>query len=217
MEQSKQRRIYLAVEFILFFFGIPVFLLIEGDLLHPSSVLLPLLAFVFLLLHYFTNFRWIELWHFPVKWRTVIKHLVIAFIVSLFMIAWVYLFDRGNLFNLPAGNWRVWIVLSTLYPVFSASVQEIIFRTFIFRRYERVLGNQQTIILISAIAFSFAHIFYFHFVSLLLTFVLGLYLSWLYARFRSVLFTAFLHSLYGNMIFTIGMGHYFWIDMFNWI
>ncbi len=185
--------------------------------MHPSSILLPLVLLVFAILHFSTGFRWKELWYFPIKRNTLFKHLGIAVMVSAIMIAWVYLFDRSNLFNLPFGNWKIWLILSTFYPIFSASLQEIIFRTFFFRRYEKLMENECLIILLSAVAFSFAHIFYFHIVSLLLTFILGLYLGWIYARMRSVLFTAILHSIYGNMVFTIGMGQYFWLDMFKWI
>lgn len=217
MVRSIQQQVYLYTEFGTFFFGIPLLLLFEGDLMHPSSILLPLVLLVFAILHFSTGFRWKELWYFPIKRNTLFKHLGIAVMVSAIMIAWVYLFDRSNLFNLPFGNWKVWLILSTFYPIFSASLQEIIFRTFFFRRYEKLMENECLIILLSAVAFSFAHIFYFHIVSLLLTFILGLYLGWIYARMRSVLFTAILHSIYGNMVFTIGMGQYFWLDMFKWI
>lgn len=217
MQKIQSTQIYLFAEFVLLFFGVPVLLLLEGELIHPSTVLIPIVAFVFIILHFWTDFRWKELWDFPEKWSTVLIHMGIAILVSLVMMGWVYFFDRQNLFNLPFGNWRLWLMLSTFYPVFSASIQEVIFRTFIFRRYERLFNGKQAIIFASAIAFSFAHIFYFHIISLLLTFILGLYLGWIYYRMRSVLFTALLHSIYGNMVFTVGMGHYFWLDMFNWI
>jgi membrane protease YdiL (CAAX protease family) len=107
--------------------------------------------------------------------------------------------------------------LITFYPVFSASAQELIFRTFLFHRYEKLFGSGIPIILASAATFSLAHIFFFHPLSLILTFLLGLYMGYIYHKKRSVLFTIFLHGLYGNMIFTIGLGQYFWLDMYKWL
>ena len=217
MKNEQLKYYYFLIEFILFFFGVPLLLLFEGDIIHPSSVLLPFLLVIFLILNFTKGFKWKELWAFPISWKQLYTQIIIAIGVSMVMLAWVYFFDRKNLFNLPRGNWRVWLALSTFYPIFSAYVQEVIFRTFIFRRYHRVFGNGRLMIIASAFVFSFAHIFYFHPVSMALTFLLGLYLGWIYQRIQSVLFVAFLHGIYGNMVFTIGLGHYFWLDMFKWL
>ena len=217
MNKKQLGVVYYSLEFILFFIGIPLFLLFEADLIHPSSVLVPFLILVFLILAFTRSFKWRELYDFPIRLTDFITHLVIAFGISMLMLGWVYFFDNNNLFNLPRGNLKVWLMLTTFYPVFSAYAQEVIFRTFLFKRYEQILGKGWLIIFASAGVFSFAHIFYYHPVSMVLTFVLGLYLAWLYQKTRSVLFVAFLHGLYGNMVFTIGLGHYFWIDMFKWL
>ncbi|HKJ41258.1 MAG TPA: CPBP family intramembrane glutamic endopeptidase, partial [Sunxiuqinia sp.] len=102
---------------------------------------------------------------------------------------------------------------SVFYPIFSASTQEMIYRTFLFHRYEKLFGSGIPIIMASAVTFSFAHIFFFHPLSMILTFLLGIYLGYLYYQKRSVVFVALLHGLYGNMIFTVGLGEYFWLDM----
>ena len=217
MSKEQIKRIYYPLEFVLLFICTPLLLLFKADLVRPSSVLVPFLVLILLVLHFTSGFKWTELWKFTISWSQFIIHLGIAFIVSMVMLAWVYYFDRENLFNLPKGNWRVWLSLATFYPIFSAYVQEIIFRTFLFRRYQSVFGSGMMLILASASVFSFAHIFYFHPVSMILTFFMGLYLGYLYQKTRSVLFVAFLHGLYGNMVFTIGLGHYFWLDMFKFI
>lgn len=48
---------------------------------------------------------------------------------------------------------------------------------------------------------------------MILTFVLGTYLAYFYEKTGSVLFISIIHELYGNMVFPIGLGHYFWLDM----
>ena len=217
MGKEQGSRIYLLTELTLFFVFFPLVLFLEGDLIHPSKILLPLVILIFLILRFRTDFTWKELWHFPVSWSSLLFHLAIALLVSLVLLGWVYFFDRNNLFNLPAGNWKLWLMMSIFYPLFSVFTQEIIFRTYFFKRYQNLFGNGLHIILASALVFSFAHIFYFHPVSMVLTFILGVYLGLIYQKTRSVLFASFLHGVYGNMVFTIGMGHYFWLDMFRWI
>ena len=67
------------------------------------------------------------------------------------------------------------------------------------------------------ITFSFAHIIYFSWISIILTLLAGLYFAYEYIRTRSVLFTSVLHGILGDVVFTIGLGHYFWLDMSNYL
>jgi membrane protease YdiL (CAAX protease family) len=99
------------------------------------------------------------------------------------------------------------------YPVFSAFGQEIIYRTFLFRRYGRILPQQWHFVLASGLTFSFLHIVYYDPVSMILTFVGGIYFAKVYHRTRSVLFTSILHGVMGIMVFGVGLGQYFWLDM----
>jgi membrane protease YdiL (CAAX protease family) len=99
------------------------------------------------------------------------------------------------------------------YPVFSAFGQEVIYRTYLFRRYTALFGRDGFTILASGISFSFLHIVYYDPVSMILTFVGGLYFARVYQQTRSVLFTAVLHGFMGIVVFGVGLGRYFWLDM----
>jgi membrane protease YdiL (CAAX protease family) len=138
-------------------------------------------------------------------------------ISGLMMLIGVYLFERERLFDLPKGNILVWGLLCTFYPFFSAYGQEIIYRTFLFRRYTSLFKKEWMVILASGISFSFVHIIYYSPVSILLTLIGGLYFAYQYSRTRSVLFTAILHGIMGIIVFTVGLGEYFWLDMSEWI
>jgi hypothetical protein len=48
---------------------------------------------------------------------------------------------------------------------------------------------------------------------MILTFIGGLYFAQVYRHTRSVLFTSVLHGIFGIMIFGVGLGQYFWLDM----
>ena len=103
------------------------------------------------------------------------------------------------------------------YPVFSAYGQEIVFRKFLFMRYKPLFQKTWILILASGISFSFVHIVYFSLLSLILTFFAGIYLALVYEKTKSVLFVAILHGIMGFLIFTVGLGQHFWLDMLEWL
>jgi len=206
-------RIYLSIEFVLLFFGIPTWIYLDQDFIHPSIILLPVLVLIFILLRRSSDFKWRELirWHVP---RTILfRNAVIIVLAALLMLTYVLFFDRENLFNLPRANIWIYLGLCLFYPLISAFGQEIIYRTFLYRRYSTLLPKGWHFVLASALTFSFMHIVYYDPVSMILTFVGGFYFARVYQLTRSVLFTSVLHGIFGIMIFGVGLGQYFWLDM----
>ena len=200
-------------EFLLLFFGIPLWIYLDKDFIHPSIIILPVLVFIFLLLRRSTDFQWKELWHWNISSSMLVKHGLILLGCSLLTLGYVWFFEPGNLFNLPRANPWIFVAMCFFYPVFSAFGQEIIYRTFLYRRYKKLLPKDWHFVLASGITFSFMHVVYYDPVSMLLTLIGGLYFARVYQLSRSVLFTSVLHGLYGIMIFGLGMGQYFWLDM----
>jgi len=129
------------------------------------------------------------------------------------MLAYVVAFEREKLFNLPRTHPWIFVAMCVFYPVFSAFGQEIIYRTFLFRRYRRIFPREWHFVLASGLTFSFLHIVYYNPVSMILTFVGGVYLAKIYLKTRSVLFTSALHGVLGIMVFGVGLGQNFWLDM----
>lgn len=214
--RSFWRRVYLGFEFLFLFFGIPVLLLSSAKILTPSLILIPI---VILLVYYLKKqrFHWKELKMFHIDKKFLNTHLILVVLSSLVIFTWVYLSFEDKLFNLPQGNFWAWLLLFLSYPLFSASLQEIIFRVFMFRRYHSLFFRPWMIIVASGIAFSFAHIFYLDIISLVLTLIMGIYLAYLYFKTSSFLLVALIHSFYGNLVFTIGLGEHFWIDMHKYL
>lgn len=207
------KNLWLAVEFLLFFIGVPLFILFGTTLVHPSQVILPVLVLIFFLLRFTTTFRFSELIRFEVSRQRLIRNGLIVLIISILLMVSVLVFVPENFLNLPRGNLLVWVLLSLFYPLFSAYGQEIIFRTFLFHRYQKLFPNQNLMILVSGVTFSFAHIVYFSWISVALTLLAGLYFAYEYSRTRSVLFTSILHGILGDVVFAIGLGEYFWKDI----
>jgi membrane protease YdiL (CAAX protease family) len=210
---SLRKKIIRALEFVLLFFGIPLFIFLNKNFLHPSIIVLPVLIFVFTVLRRTTDFRWKELitWNIP---RVVLwKNAAIALGTLMVMLCYVVFFDPEHLFDLPRSHPWIFVALSVFYPVFSAFGQEVIYRTFLFRRYSWLFGREWPTIIASGVTFSFLHIVYYDPVSMIITLIGGMYFARIYYQTRSVLFTAVMHGIMGIIIFAVGMGRYFWLDM----
>ena len=206
-------RIYLVIEFVLLFFGIPTWIYLDQDFIHPIIIILPVLVLIFFLLRRSSDFEWRELIRWQVSRRILFGNAIIILLAALLMLGYVFFFDRENLFNLPRANIWTYLALCLFYPVFSAFGQEIIYRTFLSRRYSLILPKGWQFVLASALTFSFMHIVYYDPVSMILTFIGGLYFARVYQQTRSVLFTSVLHGIFGIMIFGVGLGQYFWLDI----
>lgn len=206
-------KILLYMEYILFFFGIPLFIFFDKNIIHPGIIILPVLIMLFLFLRKHDDFKFKELIYLKISPSEQKKHALIVLAIFVFLTLSVIIFIPEKLFNLPKGNTVVWVVLCLFYPVFSAYGQEIIYRTFLFKRYRTIFNSNTKLILASALAFSFVHIIYFSVFSILITFVGGIYFAHTYSKTKSVLFTSILHGVLGDTIFTIGLGSYFWLDI----
>lgn len=101
----------------------------------------------------------------------------------------------------------IWI----FYPLVSALPQELLFRVLFFRRYRAILpsGDHQANVLNAAI-FSFAHLMYWSWVVALITFAGSFVFSHAYRIRGSFLYAVLLHAIAGNLLFTVGMGAYFY-------
>jgi len=202
-----------TLEFVFLFFGIPLLIYLDKDFIHPSIIILPVLLFIFLLLRRNPDFQWSELIRWSVTRRMLLVNGLIILISALLVLACVFFFDRENLFNLPRANPWIYLAMCLFYPVFSAYGQEVIYRTFLARRYSGLFRKPWLFVLASAVTFSFMHIVFYNPVSIILTFIGGLYFARVYQQTGSVLFTSVLHGIYGMIFFGMGMGQYFWLDM----
>jgi len=206
-------RIYLGIEYFLLFFGVPLFIYYEKKIVHPTIILLPVLVIIFLILRYSTNFRWKELVSLNVPRKFIRQNILAVIVTGVVMAVLVFIFNRPEFFNLPRGNFGMWCAMCIFYPTISSWGQEIIYRTFLYRRYRKIYLNKWGFVALSAIAFSFLHIVYYHPLSMILTLIMGFYIAWIYERTKSVLFAAILHGSLGITVFTVGLGKYLWLDM----
>ena len=213
----KIKKKLLATEFIILFFGVPLFIFFDKNLIHPSALLLPILVALILYFRKQKEFLARDLIRLNISKKMWLKQTGIIIITGVFLLIYVLVFEPENVFNLPRRNPAIWLAMLGFYPIFSAYGQEVVYRKFLFMRYKKLFQKKWILILASGISFSFVHIVYFSVLSLVLTFFAGIYLAWLYDKTKSVLFTGIIHGIMGFLIFTVGLGQHFWLDMMQWL
>ena len=113
--------------------------------------------------------------------------------------------------NNPGLIWKILL----FYPLFSALPQEFIFCKFFFRRYQCLFGDGTLMVIMSATAFCLAHILFLNWVAPVLGFLAGIIFANTYRRTHSLAMVTLEHSLYGNAIFAMGLGWFFWGGSIN--
>jgi membrane protease YdiL (CAAX protease family) len=81
---------------------------------------------------------------------------------------------------------------------------------FFFHRYQPLFGSGSGTILASSLAFAVVHIIFGNWLAVVLRFSGGLLFSFTYRYSGSLFLTCIDHALFGNFIFTIGLGQFFY-------
>ncbi len=97
-----------------------------------------------------------------------------------------------------------------LYPWFSVLGQEILYRPLFFKRYGHLFPSENAAIIVNALVFALAHAFFERWITFLLTLGGGFLFAWIYTRTKSFSAVFVLHWIAGGIIFTSGMGWYFY-------
>ena len=106
---------------------------------------------------------------------------------------------------------QLWMTIMVLYPLMSVMAQELVYRTFFFHRYGPLFGDWRWLaIIVNAALFGFGHILFANWIAVGGTFLIGLLFAYRYAATRSFWAVWLEHSLYGCLVFTVGLGRYFY-------
>jgi len=107
---------------------------------------------------------------------------------------------------MPLNNLKMWLLILGVYSLFSVTLQEYIYRTFYFHRFEKIVRSKTIFIIVNAVVFSLAHSFLKNWLILVFTFVGGVLFALTYFKTRSTLLVCIEHALYGFWLFTVGIG-----------
>lgn len=113
-------------------------------------------------------------------------------------------------FSLPREKPALWMMIMLFYPLLSVYPQEVIFRAFFFRRYAPLFPRPWAMITASAVAFGYVHIVFENVIAVAMTAIGGIMFGYTYARSRSTFAASVEHTLYGCLVFTVGLGEYFY-------
>lgn len=159
--------------------------------------------------HYFTTWR--DLWHLEaITWPNMKPVLIRFIIAAIAMTVFLHFYAPERMLYLARYDLTLLVALFCLYPVLSALPQEFIFCSFFFKRYETFFQNKTAMIIASAVVFAFAHILFINPVAPTLSLIGGLIFASTFAKTQSLALVTIEHALYGNFLFMIGLGWYFY-------
>lgn len=207
---SRRLKLLLFAELFLIFFGMPLLYYLGLITIPPIPALLGLTIVCITVLWYDDSFNLAKEFRKKIHYEKLVKIcLRFLFLGSLLAFS-VWLFYPERFLYMPLNNTSVWVILMFLYPVLSAFPQEMIYRTFLFHRYKRILSRGWLLTFVSVVAFAFLHIIYENWVSILLTLAGGYLFTKTYKDTGSIWLTTIEHSLYGCLVFTLGLGIFFY-------
>ena len=152
-----------------------------------------------------------DMWKWrEIKWKhfkTILPRWVFACVA---MVVFLYFYEAERLFALVLERPQLVVSLFILYPLLSALPQEFIFCSFFFERYKTLFTTERARIIASAIVFAYAHVLYINWVAPLFSLIGGLIFALTYSKTRSLALVTIEHALYGNALFLIGLGWYFY-------
>jgi membrane protease YdiL (CAAX protease family) len=203
----------LWAEFLLLFVGAPVLMAVFFGQYPLFPVILAFTILALVLLAQTPDFEARELLRGPVlgQWK-LIAAFTLAGAVLTFGVALALVPER--FLELPRQRPALWLMIMLIYPLVSALPQELIFRVLFFRRYGALFHSkklgEKLALAVNAAAFGLAHLFYMNPLTIGLATLAGLIFGLVYFRFGSVLLVTVLHAVAGQLIFTSGLGVYFY-------
>lgn len=207
-QASLGRTVYLAAEFLVLFGA--------GPVLHYAGLIRPPL---FLVLWGLGLAALVWLWRDPAfdrrsLWRVEgfwghMRPIVLRWLgATVAVFAFTALYKPELLFRFPMERTPLWIMVMCFYPLLSVLPQGLFWRSFMQHRYRELFPTPASMIPAAAVAFSFGHIIFQNWLAVLLTAVGGVLFASTYQRTRSGLIASIEHAMYGNMVFTVGLGAY---------
>ena len=196
----------LKFELFFIYLFLPLFILIFQSKILIFTVLYLVFIFTFLELRKDKSFK-SKVLSKKINWRISFIFFLVFLIFGYF---YVLFYDPTLLFSFPKNNFLLWVTVMFIYPFFSVIPQEIVYRVYFYQRYKKLFnGNLLLLTLLNLFFFSFAHIVFNNPHAILITAIASPIFSYLYIK-ESFFTCVLVHSLGGQIIFTLGLGRYFY-------
>ncbi len=210
MQNILKHPIYTALEFVVLCVWVPTYIILSKNAPFMFAFLWGAALYALFILYFVYKDHLKDIW----KWKSVtwanMKPLLIRWVIAcIAMTVFIWFYDPERMLRLVMERPFFVPVLLALYPVISALPQELIFCSFFFERYKIFFGEGKKMVLASAVIFAYAHVLYINPVAPTLSFVGGLIFAMTYLKTKSLALVTIEHGLYGNFLFVIGLGWYF--------
>jgi membrane protease YdiL (CAAX protease family) len=151
-----------------------------------------------------------ELWNAAAARRGIRRVLLRTALVWAGLLVFAFAsYGREGMFSFPRARPAVWALVVILYPFFSVYPQEVMYRTFFFHRYGQLFRRPVARVVANALVFGWAHITVHNSTAMVLATVGGLLFASTYETSRSTLLVSAEHALYGDFVFSAGLGGMF--------
>ncbi len=127
---------------------------------------------------------------------------------AVLLAAGMLLLDASRLMELPRRSVRLWGLVMACYPLLSVLPQGILYRGLFHARYAPLFGGGRGRDAAAALVFCLAHLLFGNVWALVLTLAGGFVLNRTYRRTGSLMASALEHAAYGQLVFTLGWGHF---------
>lgn len=203
-------KVISLLEFVLLFLALPVIFYFDLLPVPKVAALLVITLLCVLVLWQDASYDLNQLFYRPERPDFLKRLIWQSGLAALVIIILVLVIQPDKLLAFPKERPIIWGIVMVLYPVLSALPQELLYREYFFTRYDKLFETEWMLVLMSAASFSFLHIIYDNEWALVLSLAGGFVFARTYRQTRSLYWVSLEHAIYGCLVFTIGMGNYFY-------
>ncbi len=205
-----RKSLWLWTECAAFFVAVPIALAFHPTRWNGHVCLWLFALYAIFHVQRMPGFSWRSLWHGkPWPWRQKKQALLRFVAATAAIVILTTIIAPWRLFSFPLQRPGLWVIVMILYPILSALPQELVLRSFFFRRYAKLFPAARAMIAANAIIFALIHVIFHNWVSPLLCLIGGAMFALSYTQHRSLKWAMVEHAAYGCMVFTCGIGFYF--------
>ena len=203
-------KLALTTEFSVLFLLLPLAVRVLPIRLPLIPILWLATLYCWLTLRHDPTFPRTALWNSAAIAPNLLSVLILFAVIGTAITLSVRLFAPDLLFTFVRTRPALWAVVMVAYPILSVYPQGIVYRAFLMHRYTSLFPNPVALILVSAAAFGFMHLVFRNPIAPTLTFFGGILFAWRYHHTQSLAVSSLEHALYGCLLFTVGLGQYFY-------
>jgi len=205
-DKNSSSNFVLMGEFTWIFIATPLVLALEVSIL--IKLLMVVFALAIVIYRSFSQKIYSEAFVFDSPMPISIKKRLIFVASALFVggSVFVYSYDKSLLFKVVREAPLLWVGILFLYTFVSVIPQEFLYRRYFFARYGNLFSSKALLILVNVFCFSFCHLFLHSEVVLVLTALGGILFALSYIDREDITWVSLEHAIYGNIIFTLGIG-----------